>query len=153
MTASLHFSSFNKMLVLSAVLIAYHGLQVNSQILPDAPIEGIRVTMFSDEGFKLWNLQGESASYMENGMVEVVGMNLDVFQGKEGKEVDMRILAAEAIYQSNDKTVSGDGGVFVDGDFYTIEGDSWRYSQDDRIVKVTSNVTVVINYQLGAFLK
>tara|TARA_B100000586_G_C19933829_1_gene352535 strand:- start:224 stop:685 length:462 start_codon:yes stop_codon:yes gene_type:complete len=153
MTASLHFSSFNKMLVLSTVLIAYHGLQVNSQILPDAPIEGIRVTMFSDEGFKLWNLQGESASYMENGMVEVVGMNLDVFQGKEGKEVDMRMLAAEAIYQSNDKTVSGDGGIFVDGDFYTIEGDSWRYSQDDRIVKVTSNVTVVINYQLGAFLK
>ncbi len=90
---------------------------------------------------------------MENGMVEVVGMNLDVFQGKEGKEVDMRMLAAEAIYQSNDKTVSGDGGIFVDGDFYTIEGDSWRYSQDDRIVKVTSNVTVVINYQLGAFLK
>jgi len=153
MTASLHFSSFNKVLVLSTVLIAYHGLQVNSQILPDAPIEGIRVTMFSDEGFKLWNLQGESASYMENGMVEVVGMNLDVFQGKEGKEVDMRMLAAEAIYQSNDKTVSGDGGIFVDGDFYTIEGDSWRYSQDDRIVKVTSNVTVVINYQLGAFLK
>jgi hypothetical protein len=139
--------------VLFAGFLALHELPVNSQILPDAPIEGIKVTMFSDEGYKLWNLKGDSASYLENGVVDVKGMDLLVFQGEAAQEKDMHILAAEANYQSEERAVSGDGGVFVDGNFYNIEGDSWRYSQDDRVVKVTSNVKVVINYELDAFLK
>jgi hypothetical protein len=153
MTASLRFPLLYRFLLLAAAVVVIHGLPLNSQILPDAPIEGIRVTMFSDEGFKLWNLQGNTASYLDNGVVEVMGMDLEVFQGETGEDVDMSILAAEAVYKSDERAVSGDGGVLVEGDFYNIEGDSWRYSQDDRIVKVTSNVKVIIDYKLDAFLK
>ncbi|MCB1120727.1 MAG: hypothetical protein KJT03_04210, partial [Verrucomicrobiae bacterium] len=104
-------------------------------------------------GFKLWYLQGASATYLEDARVAVKGMDLDVFEGDEGKELDMRIKAAEAIYEPDQRVVHGDGGVFVDGIFYNIEGNSWHYSQDDRVVKVTDNVKVVIAYELDAFLK
>ena len=153
MTVSLRFSSIYIMVVIATAIVAFLGFQLNSQILPDAPIEGIRVTMFSDEGFKLWNLKGNTASYLDNGVVEVMGMDLEVFQGETGKDVDMSIFASEAIYKSDERAVSGEGGVVVEGDFYNIEGDSWSYSQDDRIVKVTSNVKVIIDYELDAFLK
>ncbi len=136
-----------------AVLAFAFGLPVNSQILPDAPIEGVTVTMFSDEGFKLWNLQGSSAAYTEDGGVELKALDLEIYQGQEGKEMDMHIVGAEALYESENRTVAGQGGVFVDGNFYDIEGDSWKYSQDERIVQVTSNVKVVIDYELEAFLK
>ena len=120
---------------------------------PDAPIEGVTVTMFSDEGYKLWNLKGSSALYTEDGGVEMTELDLEIFQGQDGVEVDMHIQGAQALYASEDRTVTGEGGVFVDGDFYDIEGDNWKYSQDERIVEVSSNVKVVIDYELQAFLK
>ena len=148
---------FNKILrrgcVLVAILAVAFGLPVNSQILPDAPIEGVTLPMFSDEGYKLWNLQGSSVAYNEDGGVEVKELDLEIYQGQEGQEVDMHIVGAQALYESEDRTVAGEGGVFVDGDFYDIEGDNWKYSQDDRIVQVSSNVKVVIDYELEAFLK
>jgi len=154
MTSSRFSLSICRTLVLSAVVAVLLGVPANSQILPDAPIEGIRVTMFSvEEGFKLWNLQGSSASYLANGAVKVTELDLEIFQGEKGEELDMHIFGAEAIYESESRSVSGQGGVFVEGDFYEVEGDSWRYSQDDRIVKVTSNVKIVIDYELDAFLK
>lgn len=149
MTSPLRRPWIARVLACAALLV----VPVSSQIVPDAPIEGVTVTMFSDEGFRLWNLQGRSASYLEDGVVEVKDMNLEVFQGEDGKEIDMHIVGTEAIYLSEERTVSGDGGVRVDGEFYQIEGDSWRYSQDERIVRVTSNVKVVIEYELDAFLK
>jgi len=109
--------------------------------------------MFSDEGARLWNLKGSSASYLENGVVEVKELDLLVFQGEDGVEMDMHIIGTEAVYESDDRTVSGEGGVFVDGEFYQISGENWRYSQNERVVQVTSNVKVVIDYELDAFLK
>ena len=129
------------------------GLPVNSQIVPDAPIEGITVTMFSNEGYKQWNLRGSSAAYTDSGGVEVQDLDLEVFQGSDGEEMDMHIKGAQALYESSDRTVKGKGGVIVNGDFYDIEGETWNYSQDDRIVKVNSNVKVVIDYELEEFLK
>ncbi len=129
------------------------GLLLNSQILPDAPIEGVRVTMFSDEGFRQWNLKGSSAAYGEVGEVSVTDLDLEIFQGEDGKRIDMHILGTRAVYESEDKSVSGEGGVFVDGDFYQIEGESWNYSQNSRVVKVRENVKVVIEYELESFLK
>lgn len=129
------------------------GLLLNSQILPDAPIEGVRVTMFSDEGFRQWNLKGSSAAYGEAGEVSVSDLDLQIFQGEDGKRLDMHILGTRALYKAEDRSVSGDGGVFVDGDFYQIEGESWDYSQNDRVVNVRENVKVVIEYELESFLK
>ena len=142
----------NACLPLGALALAF-GLPLSSQILPDAPIEGVTVTMFSEEGYKLWNLKGSSASYTEDGGVEVTELDLEIFQGQDGQEMDMHIQGAQALYASDDRTVAGEGGVFVDGDFYDIEGDNWKYSQDERVVEVSSNVKVVIDYQLQAFLK
>ena len=129
------------------------GILLNYQILPDAPIEGVRVTMFSDDGFRLWNLKGSSAAYGEAGEVSVTDLDLTIYQGDQGKVVDMHILGKRAVYESEDRSVFGDGGVFVDGDFYKIEGESWDYSQNDRVVNVRENVKVVIEYQLESFLK
>jgi len=139
--------------VLLGVLALVFALRVNSQILPDAPIEGIQIPMFSEEGYKLWNMKGSSAAYKDDGGVEVKELDLEIYQGEEAKEVDMHILGAEAVYASDDRTITGDGGVFVDGDFYDIEGDSWKYSLNERVVQVTSNVKVVIDYELESFLK
>ena len=153
MTAPLSIRFFRRFSVPLGLLIVVFGMPVNSQILPDAPIEGIQVTMFSDEGYKVWNLKGSSALYQEDGGVEVQELDLEIYQGNDGKEVDMHILSAEAFYASDDRTVAGEGGVFVDGDFYDIEGEEWNYSQDERIVHVTSNVKVVIEYEMDAFLR
>ena len=146
-------TNISKIALLFALCALPLGLLVNSQILPDAPIEGVRITMFSVEGFRLWNLKGSSATYEDNGIVEMTNMDLQIYQGEQGKDVDMRIQGAEAVYQSTDRAVAGDGGVIVDGEFYEIEGESWNYSQDDRIVHVHKNVKVVIDYELEAFLK
>lgn len=153
MTAQLLKRIFRRGCIPLALLAFVFGLPVNSQILPDAPIEGVTVTIFSDEGYKLWNLQGSSVAYNEAGGVEVKEMDLEIYQGQEEKEIDMHIVGAQALYESENQTVAGEGGVFVDGDFYDIEGDNWKYSQDERIVQVTSNVKVVIDYELEAFLK
>ena len=136
-----------------ACLVLPLGMLVRSQILPDAPIEGVRVTMFSDEGSKVWNLKGSSALYRDDGAVEVKDMDLEIFQGEGGKQVDMHILGGEAVYFADERSISGEGGVFVAGEFYQIQGDNWQYSQSDRIVHVNSNVKVVIDYELDAFLK
>lgn len=153
MTFFSHYLHFIRGLLVLGGFLAMHGLPVSSQILPDAPIEGIQVTMFSDEGLKVWNLLGDSATYLENGAVEVKGLDLEVYQGVRGQELDMRIQGAEAVYESDERTVHGQGGVFVEGEFYNIEGENWRYSQDDRIVRVSDKVKVVIEYELDAFLK
>ena len=147
------FLSFCRLSLLAATLVLPQGFFLNSQILPDAPVEGIRLTMFSDEGFKVWFLQGDSASYLEDGSIKMSKLDLEVFKDSEQPEKDMHILGNEAIYQVDERSVSGDGGVFVDGEFYEIEGDSWHYSEVEKIVRVKSNVKVVIDYQMQPFLK
>ncbi len=65
----------------------------------------------------------------------------------------MHILGSNAIYKSDDRMVSGDGGVFVNGGYYVVEGDSWDYFQENKTIKVTSNVKVLIDYEIPPFLK
>jgi len=138
---------------LTAFFLFPQGLFVNSQILLDSPIEGVRLTMFSDEGYKLWFLRGQSATYLEAGSVAMSDLDLEVFNESETPTREMHILGSNAIYKSNDRTVSGDGGVFVNGGFYLVEGESWDYSQENKTIKVASNVKVLIDYEIPPFFK
>ena len=47
--------------------------------------------------------------------MSVTDLDLTIYQGDQGKVVDMHILGKRAVYESEDRSVFGDGGVFVDG--------------------------------------
>ncbi len=147
-------SSFlRKSLCTFALLVIASGIYLSSQILPDAPVEGFRVTMFNDLGYKIWFLTGDSAVYGDGGKVNMQGLDLEVYTGAEQNQLDFHMFGDNATYLSHNKLIFGDNGVKVVSDAYTIEGEQWQYEQATRRILVSKNVKVVLDYEIEPFFK
>ncbi len=129
------------------------GVYLSSQIVPDAPVEGFRVTMFNDLGYKIWFLTGNSAAHREEGQVDMKGLDLEVYTGEEQNQLDFRMVGDNATYLSQNKLLFGDRGVKVVSEDFTIEGEEWRYDQQARLIQVSENVKVVLDYEMEPFFK
>lgn len=146
-------SFLRKSLWASLLLALGSGIYLSSQILPDAPVEGFRVTMFNDLGYKVWFLTGDSALYGDRGQVEVKGLDLQVYSGEEQNQLDFRLVGDNATYLGHNKMLFGDKGVKVVSEAYTIEGGQWKYEQNNRRIQVSENVKVVLDYEIEPFFK
>ncbi len=129
------------------------GIYLSSQILPDAPVEGFRVTMFNDLGYRIWFLTGDSAAHREGGQVDMKGLDLEVYTGEEQNRLDFRMVGDNATYLGHNKLLFGDRGVKVVSEAFTIEGEQWRYDQEARRIQVSENVKVVLDYEMEPFFK
>ena len=129
------------------------GIFLSSQIVPDAPVEGFRVTMFNDLGYRIWFLTGNSAAHREEGQVDMKGLDLEVYTGEEQNQLDFRMVGDNATYLSHNKLLFGDQGVKVVSEAFTTEGEKWRYDQETRRIRVSENVKVVLDYEMEPFFK
>ena len=129
------------------------GIYLSSQIVPDAPVEDFRVSMFNDPGYKIWFLKGDYAALQEEGKIDMKGLDLEVYTGEEPNQLDFRIEGDNATYLSHDKSLFGDQGVKLVSQAFTIEGEQWRYDQLARRIQVSENVRVVLNYEMEPFFK
>ena len=129
------------------------GIYLSSQIVPDAPVEGFRVSMFNDLGHKIWFLKGDSAALQDEGKIDMKGLDLEVYTGEEPNQLDFRMVGDNATYLSHNKILLGDGGVKLDSQAYTIEGEKWRYDQVARRIQVSEKVRVVLDYEMEPFFK
>lgn len=120
-----------------------------AQMVPDAPIENFRLPMFGDDGYKTWELRGNSGEYIEEGHAVIKGLDLRVFSGDEAMLLETRILSPRADIYFDDAKAESDSSLFVSGPGYKIEGSHWSWDGKNKTILVQRRARVSFEQEIN----
>ena len=136
-------------LLLTTVMI----LGLFAQIIPDAPVIDFKLPMFGENGYKIWDLQGDEGHYINAGRIDVINLKLRVYSGDESLTLDTTIESPKAIMLVRRNMALSDASIRMFGSNYEIMGSDWIWEGSNRTLKVKKNVRVNFQDRLTDILK
>jgi len=136
-------------LLLTTVMI----LGLFAQIIPDAPVIDFKLPMFGENGYKIWDLQGDEGRYINAGRIDVINLKLRVYSGDESLSLDTTIESPKAIMLVRRNRALSNASIRMFGSNYEIMGSNWIWEGSNRILKVKKNVRVNFQDRLTDILK
>jgi hypothetical protein len=142
-------------LFLLFLLAAGTGGAATTQVAIDKPIVNFRLPRFTPEGNRAWLVRGSEARYLKEGLVDITGLNLSVFNGLADGKVETLILSPSARVVPSEQVVHGADSIRVINDRLDATGLDWRFSYTDqeKKVSISKNVRVVLHTQLKNILQ
>jgi lipopolysaccharide export system protein LptC len=139
--------------ILLVLLAATFGQAASTQIAPDKPIVNFRLPDFTPEGYRLWLVRGSEARYLQDGVVNITGLNLTIFSGEADDKIETLILSPSATIRPSEQVVRGGDTIRVINDNFEATGTNWSYSKKDKKVSIGKNVRVILHTQLKSILQ
>ena len=136
-------------LLLTTVMI----LGLFAQIIPDAPVIDFKLPMFGENGYKIWDLQGDEGRYINAGRIDVINLKLRVYSGDESLALDTTIESPKAIMLVRRNRALSNASIRMLGSNYEIMGSDWICEGSNRTLKVKKNVRVNFQDRLTDILK
>ncbi len=136
-------------LLLTTVMI----LGLFAQIIPDAPVIDFKLPMFGENGYKIWDLQGDEGRYINAGRIDVINLKLRVYSGDESLALDTTIESPKAIMLIRRNRALSNASIRMLGSNYEIMGSDWIWEGSNRTLKVKKNVRVNFQDRLTDILK
>lgn len=136
-------------LLLTTVMI----LGLFAQIIPDAPVIDFKLPMFGENGYKIWELQGDEGRYVNAGRIDVINLKLRVYSGDESLALDTTIESPKAIMLVRRNRALSNDSIRMLGANYEIMGTDWIWEGSNRTLSVKKNVRVNFNDTLTDILK
>ena len=136
-------------LLLTTVMI----LGLFAQIIPDAPVIDFKLPMFGENGYKIWDLQGDEGRYINAGRIDVINLKLRVYSGDESLKLDTTIECPKAIMLIRRNRALSNASIRMLGSNYEIMGSDWIWEGSNRTLKVKKNVRVNFQDRLTDILK
>ena len=124
-----------------------------AQIIPDAPVIDFKLPMFGDNGYKIWDLQGDEGRYINAGRIDVINLKLRVFSGDESLTLDTTIESPKAIMLVRRNRALSNEPIRMVGSNYEIMGTDWVWEGSNRTLAVKKNVRVNFQDTLTDILK
>ncbi len=143
------FPVFSLILLLAATL----GQAASTQIAPNQPIVNFRLPDFTPEGYRSWLVRGSEARYLEDGLVNITGLNLTIFTGQADGKVETLILSPSATIRPGEQVVRGSDTIRVINDRFEATGTNWSYAHKEKKVSIGKNVRVILHTQLNSILQ
>jgi len=97
-------------------------------------------------------LQGSQA-IVAPGKIELVDLNLTLFNGDDAAVVETIILSPSATAEPEEETVHGTGTVRIIRDDLEITGTGWSYDHRRKKVSIAAQARIVFSAQLPDILK
>jgi hypothetical protein len=121
-------------------------------ITATAPVESLRLPLFTKDGHRSMLLIGSAAQIAAN-RIELQEMTLTLFSGDGRNLVETVILSPTATVHPDREFVEGTGIVRVIGKEVEITGQDWNYDHAAKRVSIARHARVVFRAQLPDILK
>ena len=147
----LRLSNTDGFLVVSSLIFMVAVLR--GQIVPDAPVIDFKLPMFGENGYKIWELQGEEGRFVNPERIDVAGMTLKVFSGQADLKLETTIESPIASMYIEESRATGESALKITGPNYLVEGADWIWYGTTRTVYVKRAVRVIFDQKLIDILK
>lgn len=131
-----------------AATIAVYG-----QLRPDSAIEGFRLPLFDETGYRTWQLRGDLATYKSETQIQINGMHVSQFIADDDNIEVAKLTSPEAIFHFDTSTAYGPGELHVETKGFEITGYDWIWLGDKKQITFNNNVKVTLYEGIGDILK
>ncbi len=125
----------------------------NTEISSNRPVINFSLPTFTPDGYRSWLVRGSEAVVSNRNQIDVKGLTLSVFSGKEDGKIETVILSPVARVMPAEALATGTGTIRVINDEFEARGTDWRYAHKEKRVSIAKDVRVVFNTELKDFLK
>lgn len=125
----------------------------NTEISPNRPVINFSLPTFTPDGHRSWLVRGSEAVFSNRNQIDVKGLTLSVFSGKEDGKIETVILSPAARVVPAEALATGAGTIRVINDEFEAQGADWQYAHKEKRVSIAKDVRVVFNTELKDFLK
>jgi hypothetical protein len=141
------------LLGLAVLAGATAAFAANTEVAPDKPIINFRLPEFTPEGNRAWLVRGSEARYVNQGLINITGLNLSIFTGLPDGKVETLILSPLAQIRYTDMLAQGNNTIRIVNDRFEATGKNWNYWHKEKKVSIAGNVRVVLHTELKDILK
>ncbi len=147
----MNYQKYQKGLIILVSMVTQIGLY--AQIVPDAPVIDFKLPMFGENGYKIWDLQGDEGRYINTERIDVINLKLRVFSGDSSLLLDTTIESPEATMLIRSNRALSNSSIRMVGPNYHITGMIWHWEGSKRTLVVKKNVRVKFQDTLTDILK
>lgn len=119
---------------------------------PDEPVRDFRLPMFGEDGFRAWELRGDSGHFQRDRTLAVEGLDLRVF-GPRGEGLESRIRSPQAVLAPDESRAWGDSPLLVETDQFELRGEDWTWDGKARRIEVRREVHTIFFEELTGLLR
>lgn len=123
------------------------------QLREDTAVEGFRLPLFDDSGYRAWQLSGDLASYKSESQITIEGMHVSQFIGDAENREIAKLTSPEAIFHFDTVTAYGPGELHVETSAFEVTGYDWIWISDKKQITFNNKVKVTLYEQIGDILK
>lgn len=110
-----------------------------------APILEFKLPMFSEKGYKIWDLYGSEGHYLSENELEVFDIRLKTFSNNSNNTLEATFESHKAILALKMNQVSSNEKITIKNPKYTITGIGWFWEGTSK--KLTINTQVKATFQ------
>ncbi|MBC2605053.1 hypothetical protein [Pelagicoccus albus] len=129
------------------------AIAVYGQLRPDTAIEGFRLPLFDDSGYRIWQLRGDLATYRSETQIQIDGMKVSQFIGDDENREIAELTSPEAVFHFDTTTAYGPGELHVKTGAFEVTGYDWLWLGEQKQINFNRDVKVTLYEQIGDILK
>lgn len=117
------------------------------------PARDWTLPLFTKEGNRQMTLRGDQVQPVSTDRVDIVGMNVTVFDGQADAKVDSVLISPQATFLINERIARGAQAVRLVRDDIEVQGQDWTYVYNEKKVLINRGAHVVFHAALPNILK
>ncbi len=118
-----------------------------------APVKNFRLPTFTDEGFRRTMLRAGEARLPDPARIELVEMELTLFNGHADEAIDAMLAAPSALFLPETLFASGAETVRLERLDLTVTGADWSYDHPARRIVINREAHVILRAPIGDIIK
>jgi hypothetical protein len=112
-------------------------------------VKGFRLPEYDSEGRLTQQLFGETATFLQDGIIQLTGLRIEFF--RKG-EVTARVFSPECAYDPNRKRAASKEHIRIVTDQAVLTGDGFAWNGENEQFQIFKNARVVLDSQTDADL-
>lgn len=124
------------------------GPAVNAQ-LENQTVKGFRLPEYDEEGKLKQQLYGETATFLQDGIIHLTGLKIEVF--RKG-EVTARIYSPDCAYDPNRKRAASKDHIRIVTEKAVLTGDGFAWNGQNEQFQIFKNAKVILDGQMDTSL-
>ncbi|MDX2108880.1 MAG: LPS export ABC transporter periplasmic protein LptC [Verrucomicrobiota bacterium] len=124
-----------------------------AQMKVDAPVKNFRLPYFNADGFREWDMQGETGQILPNDAVAITSMRVRIFNPKDGKTLQTTITSPQATVHPKSTQAQGKSAIRVEGQNFILTGKDWNWDGKAQKIRVRDDAKVTFNETLDLLLR
>lgn len=125
------------------------------KMVPDAPVRNFKLPMFGEDGYKIWDLQGQTGLYVSESELEVEKMTLRIFAEGDPVVPQTVIESPYATIFPQKSEATGQQAIYITerGGAFAIFGRDWLWNGRTDTITIRRDARVTFRESLGGIIE